>query len=40
MGSPGEETEGGVVVVEGTESVGDEGGGESDEKLAAEGVEI
>lgn len=29
-----------MVVVEGTESVGDEGGGKSDEKLTAEGMEI
>jgi len=40
MGSPREETKRGVVVVKGTESMSDEGRGESDEELSAEGIEI
>lgn len=40
VGSPIEETEGGVMVVEGAESVSDEGRRECDEELLAEGVEI
>lgn len=39
-GGPGEETHGGEMVGEGAERVGDEGGGESDEVLAAEGIEV
>jgi hypothetical protein len=40
VGSPSEETEGGLVVVEGTENVRDEGRGECDEEIVAEGIEI
>ena len=39
-GGPGEEARGGEVVGEGAEGVGDEGGGECDEVLAAEEVEV
>jgi hypothetical protein len=40
VGSPIEETESGLVVIEGTENVRDEGRGKCDEEFVAEGIEI